>query len=81
MSMMRSGSIACGIRLALVRISAGSASASERGTKSTRISWAFSISSLIRFSTLAPRSADIDGNGKSRRPLSGSMLPPVTGMP
>ena len=80
MSMTRSGSISSGIRLAEVRISAGSLSATLRGRKSTTISCALAISSLIRRSTVAPRSADIAGNGKSSRPFIGSMLPPVTGI-
>ena len=80
MSITRSGSISCGIRLAAVRIIAGSASATDRGRKSTTISCAFAISSLIRLSTAAPRSADMAGNGKSSRPFIGSMLPPVTGI-
>jgi hypothetical protein len=39
---------------------------------------------LMRRSTWLPRSVDphdAAGNGKSSRPLIGSMLPPVTGMP
>ena len=51
MSITRKGSISRGIRLADVRISAASSSATSRPTKSTKISRAASISSLIRRST------------------------------
>ncbi len=69
-----------GMRLTFVRIRSSSRRASARGRKLISIGRSAAISALTSSVTRSAKPSGSGSNSKSMRALSGSMLPPVTGV-